>query len=146
MSDPRRYRKDDRERHDGKVSRKLSGPVIRLDPATMQPIDPLQQISQRYNVTAADDKAKAEAKRKEIDALGALTFDQQKEAIRRANSVLLARTLAAVEGGAADEATITALAKCSTIAKQWTTEERQQGGTGDPAKMSDDEIRRALAK
>jgi glycerol-3-phosphate dehydrogenase len=126
MSDPRRFRNDDRRRHDGKADHPPA-PCISLDPQTLQPM--------RINVTAQDAATLNES-------LGSLSFDAQKEAIRRANSILLARTLAAIEAGAKDEATINALAKVSTIAKQWTAEERQSGGD-DPSKLSISELRKA---
>lgn len=128
MSDPRRFRKDDRTRHDGKTSN--PSPVIHLDPETMQP---------RRNITAEDQAAKN-------DNLGKLTFEEQKHAIRRANSILLGHTLAAIEDGKTDEATINALGKVSTIAKQWSTEERQSGKGIDYDKLSVEQLAAAAAK
>jgi hypothetical protein len=66
------------------------------------------------------------------DIMGGLSFEAQKEQIRRANSILLARTLNAIETGAHDDATIANLAKCSNIAKQWMTEERVQQSSSPP--------------
>lgn len=129
MSD-RWQRGDNRTRHDGKEDREKNGPVISLDPITMKP---------RRDITAEDQAI-------QNDGLGSLSFDAQKEAIRRANSILLARTLAAIERGNTDEATIGALAKCSTIAKMFLVEERHAGDGRDPTEMTDDEVDAELRK
>jgi hypothetical protein len=123
-------RTDNRTRHDGKENHDLNGPVISLDPTTMKP---------RTNVTAEDQAVKN-------DDLGKLSFDEQKEAIRRANSILLARTLSAIEAGKTDDSTINALGKVSTIAKQWMTEERQGGKGIDYDKVPVDQLAAAAAK
>lgn len=128
----RALRADNRKRHDGVDPNNPPAPVVDLDPATMKP-------KERRNVTAEETKAAVEAQ-------AALSFEQQKDAVRRANSILLARTLAKIESGDSSEGTINALAKCSNVAKQWTQEERQGGkGPGDdPDKLTDEEINRRL--
>lgn len=118
---------DDRQGHDG-VDRDPAhrpGPCISLDPGTIKP---------RTNVTKQDDDV-------QIEALASLSFEAQKEAIRRSNSILLSRIMASIRNSKdVTETTISALAKCSTIAKQWTAEERQQSGSRDPRTMTDEEL------
>lgn len=93
----------------------------------MKPIEPPEPT--RINVTLAD----AEAARAALEAAGALTFEQQKEEVRRLNSIMLARVGAKVVAGNVDDDTILALlTRTSTIAKTWSTEERQAGGASDP--------------
>jgi hypothetical protein len=92
----------------------------------------------RTNVTAEDQAVKN-------DALGSLSWELQEGAIRRGNSILLARTLAAIEAGAVDAETVGNLSKCSAIAKQWTVEKRQ-GGDADPSKLSIDQLRKAAGQ
>ena len=127
--DPRRLRTDGRKRHDGVDDDPTHqpGPVVSIDPATDKP---------RRNVTA-EDQATAN------ELLGKLTFEEQKDAIRKANSILLARTLAKIEAGATDESTFNALAKASNIAKQWTQEERQGGDKVDYDKLTVEQLKAA---
>lgn len=111
-------------RKDGLVSRKLSGPVIRLDPTTMQPIDVTAPRPARINVTAKEAHSKKTKDGIARAAQGSLSWEEQRENIRRANSILLARAISKIDAGSEDNETKADLARCSAIAKAWTVEER----------------------
>lgn len=141
---------DHRKRHDGVDDDPAHQPgpvrVLTKDGAELPPITPSghrrnepgryeQTPPRRKQVGPSDEQIAArEAAKKALDAAGALSFDEQKEQVRRANSILLSRVLHKIETGIAEEGEdLTAqLAKCSSIAKQWAAEERQAGGASDP--------------
>jgi hypothetical protein len=88
---------------------------------------------ERVNVTERDQQERDAASAAALEAAAGLSFDQQKEQVRRLNSIMLARIEAKVTGGyfADDDTILGLLSKASTIAKQWAAEERQGGGS-DP--------------
>lgn len=119
----RSLRADNRARHDGKITGASAQPVRTFTPDEIAQMtnDPTRRI----NVTERDEQERTLVVRYE----DALTFDQQKEEVRRLNSMMLARIGAKLIARGADDDTILGLlAKCSTIAKQWSAEERQAGG------------------
>lgn len=108
---------DHRRRHDGKDDNwDRHGPV---------------KHRVRHNVTEED-------AHKALQELGQLSWIEQAEEIRRGNSILLGRTLAGIDAGKDDTETYANLARCSTVAKTWTVEERQGGP--DLSKLSTEEL------
>lgn len=120
---------DDRSRHDGKENRHLNGPVVHLDPETLQP--------KRTNVTEEDRAEK-------LKAQGRLTWSEQGEESRRLNSILLRRAAAKIDAGTETPDDIATFRQCSDTAKKWTVEERQGGSGLDPKRLTDEEIERQL--
>jgi hypothetical protein len=129
VSDPRRFRNDNRTRHDGKTSN--PAPVIHLDPQTMQP--------KRTNVTAADNAAA-------IKAAASLSWKEQAAEQERLASMLLAKLRAEIEAGAYDRDVLERLAKLTTMTKQFLVEGRQSGETVDYDKLPVDQLAAAAAK
>lgn len=136
MTDERKLRADRRARHDGKITGDFVTPIKHL---TKEEIDQLSnEPTKRINVTERDEQERTLVVRSE----DALTFDQQKEEVRRLNSIMLARIGAKLAARGADaDAILQLLAKCSTIAKQWAAEERQSGN-GNTEEPTDAELMR----
>lgn len=130
-------------RHDGLISRKLSGPVIQLDPTTMQPIDVTAPRPARINVTAKEAHSKKTKDGIARKTQGSKSWQEQGEAIRRANSILLARAISKIDTGKEDNETKADLARCSAIAKAWTVEERN-APDADLTNVSTAELMKAL--
>lgn len=114
--DGRALRKDDRPRHDGKVSPSLSGPVIQLDPATMMP--------RRINVTNEDDRAR-------IKEASGLSWEEQAEEQERLASILLAKVSSEIRSGNADDNTINRLSKLTLITSKFLAEQRRSEDEDD---------------
>lgn len=95
----------------------------------------LQQHEQRKVVVAKETK-------EALDRAGALSWVEQKEQIRRANSILLSSVLAKIENGNAlpEEDVVGQLQKCSNVARQWTSEERAGGGNSGGEEPTDAEL------
>jgi len=116
---------DPRQRHDrppGFV------PPSHVRTFTPEEIASMNNNPTRINITQRD----ADEKTLVIRGEGDLSFDAQKEEVRRLNSIMLARIGAKLAGkGADDDVILSQLSKCSAIAKQWAAEERQAGNTGN---------------
>lgn len=104
----------------------------------MKPIEPPEPT--RINVAARDE----EAARAALEAAGALMFDEQREQVRRCNSILLARVRRKIEDGDDSDDVYAQLGKCSAVAKAWSTEGRQAGGGNDPDDI--DALKRAAKR
>lgn len=131
-------------RKDGLVSRKLSGPVIRLDPTTMQPYDSTNPPKPaRLNITDKDGIKKKARNTKQKNKLGALSWKEQAEEIRRVNSLRLGRVISKIDAGIDDEKDRAEFDRCSDTAKKWTVEERNTLET-DPTKLTDEQLKKVL--
>jgi hypothetical protein len=129
VSDPRRFRTDNRVNHRGVDPKHPPGPVVHLQLEDGQP-------APRINVTEQDQAAT-------LAAQSALTWAAQAECVRRLNSILISRITKTVEDGRTPPELIAgALVKLSDIAKKWTAEERAAGAAKDPADMTDEELAR----
>ncbi len=131
---------DTRRRHDGKDSdpAHAPGPVRRLDPVTLQPLDDVGR--RRVDVGAQERKRQ---RSNLIQRARTMPWSKQAERIERTNAILLERVARAIEDGSTDPETISALARCAQIAKSFLVEQRADGAAKDPASMSDEELERA---
>jgi hypothetical protein len=126
-TDGRALRADDRPAHDG----------VDRDPTHRPgPVKHLVAKGKRIVVTTDTPEALA--------AAASLTFSEQKDAIERANSIALARVVAAIEAGTGVlSQNLADLRTCASITKAMLAEDRANPSAPDPSKMSDEDLRKA---
>lgn len=139
-TDDRKTRSDNRSNHlsAAEITRRASGPVITLTPEQIAAMDPSKPTDTK--------PPPIDYGKEQLEARAKLSFPEQAEAIRRANSILTSDVLLAIEKGSRDPDTIALHKHCASVAKSFMAEERQGGDGRDPSQMTDAEIAKKLGR